>query len=442
MNYQLYTSKVTGVIHRIARFQGLGPLSPRSVIILLTLLYLLVGPINNSSDIVSAGLAYGGLTVIATLVSLVVIHGIILQRGTSVHVLPPEIHVVSQTSARIVLHLPELRILPLTHLDLLVDFEHPLPVPKVVRVTGMSRGTRRVHLDVTFPHRGSWLIRGVRCKLEDIAGLAHHSWHCAQETSVVVAPPMTSEAHLPILSSTQRPGDLVIDNVNRQGDPFEIKAYHPSDGVKKIVWKAFAKRGELLSRHPEASMTPEGYVVILVLAGPSDDEVCSRALAYVRSLDELKLDIVVGCQGGRGEIPASTPGAAETLLIDAVWESARDSQEELVADTTALLDYCHKTTLGIKVSKILIFCSGNRLSDQAEARKISEIAAWLDTQGIAPVFCLTPPPALRATNARQRASLAARWFMLQDTTDTNSNSPSAYHDFLSGCLHKQWEVFV
>jgi hypothetical protein len=244
------------------------------------------------------------------------------------------------------------------------------------------------------------------------------------------------------LSSTQRPGDLVIDTLNRQGDPFDIKPYHPSDGLKKIVWKAFAKRGELLSRHPEASMTPEGYVVILVLAGPLDDDVCARALAYTRTLDELKLDIVVGCQGGRSYIPASTPEAAEELLIDAVWESARASLHELRADTMALLDHCRETTRGIKVSKVLIFCSGDRLSNAAEARTVGDLASWMSSQEISPVFCLTSPTTSKKSADAGRASLVTGWFVLPDNKGASNSSPATYHDFLSGCLQKQWEVFV
>lgn len=442
MNDELKKSHLAQVAHKFTLSQGLGPLSLRSVIILLALSYLLLGPVNTSSDIVSAGLAYGALTVIATLVLLVIIQGIILERRVSVQVLPPETRITSGTTARIVLHLPNLRILPLTHLDLLIDFEHPLPFPTIVRVTGLSRSDRRIHLDISFPHRGPWLIRGVRCKLEDIAGLAHRSWNCNQETSVVVAPPITTETNLPILSSTQRPGDLVIDTLNRQGDPFDIKPYHPSDGLKKIVWKAFAKRGELLSRHPEASMTPEGYVVILVLAGPSDDDVCSRALAYTRSLDELKLDIVVGCQGGRSFVPASTPEAVEELLIDAVWEAAHTSVDELRADAMALLDHCHETTRGIKVSKILIFCSGDRLSNAAESRKVADLAAWLNTQDISPVFCVTAPSVSLTPGDGKGVSLTTRWFMLPETSNAANCSPATYHDFLSGCLQRQWEVFV
>ncbi len=442
MNGELKKSYLERFFHRVPGARGLGPLAPRSVILLLILLYLLLGPVSANSDIVAAGLTYGALTVITTLVLLVVIQGIILERGVSVQVLPPEARITSEISARIVLHLPNLRILPLSHLDLLIDFEHPLPAPTLVRVTGFSRSDRRVPLDVTFPHRGQWVIRGVRCKLEDIAGLAQYSWNCAQETSAVVVPPITTETNLPILSSTQRPGDLVIDTLNRQGDPFDIKPYHPSDGVKKIVWKAFAKRGELLSRHPEASMTPEGYVVILVLAGPSDDDVCSRALAYTRSLHELKLDIVVGCQGGRSYMPASTPETAEELLIDAVWGSANSSLDELQADTMALLDFCHETTKGIKVGKILIFCSGDRLSNAAESRTIATLAAWLNTQGVSPVFCLTSPSISEQVGGTTRPSRVFKLFTLPERESMPSLSAATYHDFLSGCLQKQWEVFV
>lgn len=442
MGFRRIAGSISGLIHRPPRFQGLGPLSLRCVLILCCLLYLLVGPVNTSSDIVSAGLTYGSLTLITTIVLLVVTQGAILARRVSLEVLPPQDNIVSGTPTRIVLRLPALRVLPLTHLDLSVEFDHPLPTPLVVRLVGASPSDRRVHIDVVFPHRGTWSVQAIRCQLGDIAGMAQYSWRYNQECSIIVAPPVATETDLPILSSAQRPGDLVIDTLNRQGDPFDIKAYHPSDGVKRIVWKAFAKRGELLSRHPEASMTPEGYVVILVLARPSDDDLCSRTLAYVRSLDELKLDVVVGCQGGRDATPARTPDASRSLLIETVWESAHHAPEHLHADAVALLDHCRKTAQGITIGKLLIFCSGDRLNDDVEAQKISNLAAWLASQGITPVFCLTPPSISRAPHARSKQTFLKQWFTIPDPTSTFSHSNEAYHRFLSGCLSKQWEVFV
>ena len=275
-----------------------------------------------------------------------------------------------------------------------------------------------------------------------MAGISHHVWYVDQDRSITVAPPRIIESNLPILSSTQRPGDLVIDNYNRKGDPFEIKAYHPSDGVKKIVWKAFAKRGELLSRHPEASMTPEGYVVILVLAGPDEDQVCSKALAYLRTLDELKLDTLVGCQGGKDELPAHNATTAEALFIDTVWRSHSPTGESLKADATALLESSRRAIQGVAINKLLIFCSGERVSDSNGSRSMNELAEWLQAQGISPVFCMAAPSRPLHSGAATKIRGVSRWFVTPEPSSINAKSPVNYHEFLAGCLQRQWEVLV
>lgn len=206
---------------------------------------------------------------------------------------------------RVILSIEGARILPFFSLDIALQFEHEGASPALVRVSGFARGERHAHLDIVFPHRGSWDIHTIQCALRDVTGLSHYTWRIPLTTAITVAPPSASDSRLPVLSSTQRPGEMMIDIFNRQGEPFDIKSYHPSDGVKKIVWKAFAKRGELLSRHPEASMTPEGFVVMLVIAGCEGDPACAQAIAYTHSLSQLNLEIIASCEGANGPISSA-----------------------------------------------------------------------------------------------------------------------------------------
>jgi hypothetical protein len=437
----LFTA-LRSVIHTLRLRSGLGPLTSRSVVSLLFLLYLLIGPVQGSTDIVSASLTYAFLIVFVIATTTVVAHGIALKRSLTISVLPPEQPATSGETVRIFLAVERARILPFTFLDISLDFEHQGASPAIVRASGFSQGERRIHIDTSFPHRGSWDIRGIKCSLKDVAGLTNFTWNVPQQTAVTIAPPTAHDSSLPVLSSTQRPGEMMIDIFNRQGEPFDIKSYHPSDGVKKIVWKAFAKRGELLSRHPEASMTPEGYVVILAIAGKEGDRACAQAIAYTESLARLNLEIIASCEGANGRPPAHEPETFKELLIDSVWDTTPHESAHLQRDAAALLDYCAQLTPGITVSKLLLFTSAERIASPEEAKELQDLAMWLSAQGIAPVFCLTAPSAFASTQAPSKLHQLSHLIVAPEERAGEELSASAYNAFLSSCLHRQWEVHV
>lgn len=428
------------VFHKLGLRSGLGPLSPRAVALTLFTTYLMLGPVAKHSDVVSAALAYGLLGVISVAAVVVLAQSLLLRR-MQVALVPPAAESVSGEAARVAVVLPSARILPFTLLE--ISLESPIAeFPKAaLRVTGFSAEERRLTLDLAFPHRGSWEISAIHCELRDAAGLVRVVWRQAVTASVLVIPPAGEESRLPLVSSTQRPGDMVTDTQNRQGDPFDIKAYHPSDGLKKIVWKAFAKRGELLSRHPEASMTPEGFVVMLVLARPEDDNACSAALSYAQATSELGLDIVLGCEGIRGRSPARSVDAAQTLLVDAVWDAQASAGASIEPDTTELIDYCTGLAAGLRVRKLLLFCAGSRVSGPDGARLL-KLAAWLAAQGIEPIFALSAPA--RLADSRQRGfTRFLSPLILEEDRPTEAEVPAAgYQSFLAHCLSSQWEVHV
>lgn len=436
------TQKLQRVFHSLAHRPGLGPLSGRSVVAFLLLLYLLVGPVRKSTDIVSASLTYALIIVIMIAATIVVAHGVALKRYLAASIGTPEQPGVSGEVVRVFLALNGAKILPLFILDMRLLFERPGASPALVRVSGFSESDRRVHLDLTFPHRGEWDIQGVECTLRDVTGLTRFSWTIPQQTAVTIAPAPTHDSHLPVLSSTQRPGEMMIDIFNRQGEPFDIKSYHPSDGVKKIVWKAFAKRGELLSRHPEASMTPEGFVVILTIAGKEGDKACARVVAYAESLARLNLEIIASCEGANGRPAARSPEALRELLIDSVWDTLPEQGDHLQGDAASLLDYCAQLTPSLKVSKLLLFVSAERLAIPGQSRRIEDLAVWLSTQGITPVFCLSHPSESVDLSSPSKLSKLSRLLVAPEIDETEANSARSYHTFLSSCLQRQWEVHV
>lgn len=401
--------------------------------------YLLLGPVRANTDIVSVSLVSALLAVLLLTAVTVSLAGLALHRSMTVTVSPPGQPTTSGEETRIILSVSPARILPFTSLELSLVFEHSGAVPALARVSGTRREARVIPLDLNFPHRGSWDIRSVMCRYRDITGLVNHTWEIPQQTGVVITPPLAYESRLPILSSVQRPGDQVVDIFNKQGDPYDIKAYHPSDGLNRIVWKAFAKRGELLSRHPEASMTPEGFVVVFVVALQQDDDTCARALAYTESLEKLNLQIIGGCLGGYDHPPAHTSNDLRELLIDSVWEAS--SSRTLQRDAAALLDNCAQSNPGAAVSRLIIFVSGDFVAEDEQRKELGSLAMWLENQGIAPTFCLSPSRAIGHSKSPRLLDRITT-FVVEPLPTKSSTAPPAHTVFLTECLRHNWEVHV
>jgi hypothetical protein len=437
------TATITSGFKKLLTLRGLGPLSGRSVVMLLALTYLLVDPIYKNSDVVSASLSFGLLTVFFLTCATVVVHGYYLKRRLTIFGYSPHAPVVSRESARVVLHINPIRILPGCRLDIQLEFEHPGARVPTISVTGVSHTEHRTHADIVCPHRGLWRVHSARCEVSDALGLVTVSWRIPLPLTVTVSPPRTVENRLPILSSTQRAGDLVLDTNNRNGDPYDIKPYHPSDGIKKIVWKAYAKRGELLSRHPEASMTPEGHVVIAVLAETSDDEICSQALAYIRTLDEMSLELLVGCLGRGSQPLARDQRSTETLLIESAWHSSPLTTERLQQELSAILNDCKALSHDLIVSKLLLFCDGRHAATTSDTAALFQTAMWLESRGIEPVFCLTQPNYQKlSADTLALPHLARSLLVRESATHKHGGSAGDYQSFLTECVRKQWEVFV
>jgi hypothetical protein len=213
--------------------------------------------------------------------------------------------------------------------------------------------------------------------------------------------------------------------------------------MKKIVWKAFAKSGELLARHPEPSMTPEGFVAICILARPEDDELCGKAISYIAALKELTLDLLVTCEGHKGRPLGHDIETSKTLLIDSVWDAAQSDNTSLETDFQALIDACSTSNSQVQLRKMVVFCAGSRLTDPAEASNVTRLAIWLDTHSIEPVFFLTQPQNLANHPSSSRLATKAQAIFLEPaSTIPPAHSASNYQNFLSTCLSKQWEVFL
>lgn len=396
----------------------------------------------NSSDIVAASLASGLLTVFGVIAGAALLQAMYVRRRLTIEMYPPEEPIVARRAARCVLKFSKARLLPGMVLECFPScLHHGIEIP-TIRLFRGTHADQRIAIDVVAPHRGNWEIHGVRCVVGDLTGFIRVSWTIPLDSSLIVSPPAQPDALLPLVSSTQRAGDLVSDAVHRLGDPFDIKPYHPSDGVKKIVWKAFAKSGELLSRHAEASMTPEGFVALFVLAQPSDDDVCGKALAYVNALSELKLDLLLSCEGQNGRPPGYSVDTSRELLIDSTWDSLRNKGQSLGDDLQALFDACIRSGVSVHLRKIVIFCAGARMASLSGTNLMESLTQWMEERQIEPVFFLTQPRILQGNRESSWSHRATTVLFDRESHPQNVTSADEYQTFLSTCLSKQWEVFI
>ncbi len=186
-------------------------------------------------------------------------------------------------------------------------------------VKGREKETeeRRYLLDlVTFPHRGLWQVDGLQLSLGDAFGLTRLSWKLPVSGSVEVSAATIAIRPLPIVAASARSGDQLNQSKDRSGDPFDIKAYDPSDGIRKILWKTYAKSGQLMVRRPEPAVIPEGEVAIYLVAAKNDDVVAGALQSYLKQLVENQITIIFGTDGFAIENPPSATAPRQSALVN------------------------------------------------------------------------------------------------------------------------------
>ena len=427
-------------------------LSVRGLVLLLFLLYLLKGPVLGEADIIASVLAYSMLIVIFAASVTTLVYGHLLRRALQVSIVPqyssddPIDRVESGKQVAFVIKIDPLHVPPLYEMNLELRFpEEGVRVP-MHTLKGRPQVDRRITEEIVFPHRGLWEIRGAKLSFGDQLGLTSLAWEIGADEighGFTVYPPRIEENRLPVKTSCFRTGDDVVDVHERRGEPFDLKRYHPSDGIRKIVWKIFAKSGELLSRHAEPAMSPEGQVAVFCLAKPEEDGVCSTTVAYVRRLQELDLQIFFSCEGMPEDELARSAEEAEEALLAHVWRARTEAPSTVLATLDNFEGQVNKVLHGPRLERMLIFLEARRFASEEGLHTAARIGEVLEARRIQPVFFLVgEQPAGRRTAPREvrpvRAALA-HWFF-SPPQGTPPQASRYYPEFMSLSLAKGWDV--
>jgi hypothetical protein len=318
-------------------------------------------------------------------------------------------------SEELQLVLQNAKILPLLELRVEPYWENSKKPVGTFLFSGLSKAKRNISVPIIFPHRGVWICNKVNYKFCDHFGFFRIQGQIKLKTAFAckVEPANNSYSDLPIVSSMQREGTDFPTQGNPQGDALELKTYHPSDGLKKIAWKIYARSSELLSRHPEPSMSPEGRIAVLCLAGTQNDTAARLCLNYLKKAESRELLIVASCLGNSSSVLSDSTETFKERLIETAWDANYSTQTLLNALAPHL--EIHKKN---NYSNLLIFISEGECQLKEYISILQELNNILKTNTIEPIF-LVAKDDLESTHA----------IIVKD------------NDFYQQCITNNWQIY-
>ncbi len=194
------------------------------------------------------------------------------------------------------LRLPVMRALPVVEVEW--DWEDPLG-PKISVTREGSELVEHVESDERM--LADEVTR--RFTVEDAFGLARISLRHKERRSVLVLPHPGRLGSNPVLRAFTSGDELSHPAGELVGDRYDMRSYVYGDPLRLVLWKVYARTGELVVRTPERAISPS-FKVIAYLPAASGDEPAA-ALARV---------------------------SIETGALGEGWVLGVDGQEELVSD--------------------------------------------------------------------------------------------------------------
>ncbi|HMO18832.1 MAG TPA: DUF58 domain-containing protein [Oligoflexia bacterium] len=251
---------------------------------------------------------------------------------------------------------------------------------------GNTQTSRNIFMDtIKFPHRGEFISEGFLIKYGDVFGLTKRTWITSPPFSYRVSPPSIDTTPLNIMAASSQIGDTESSNDNKSGDLFDLRAYRPGDSLKRVLWKVFARSGELIVREPEPAIVPEGEVSIYIPALLHEDEVASAALTYMKFLESQNI-ILSASFPGMEEKTARSITTAENLCIDSASLLCKCKSKEEMLQMINLKSFIETfKNKNSKPERIVVFCS-----EAESSTLITQLCSVADKEGISLGFALVP----------------------------------------------------
>jgi hypothetical protein len=179
---------------------------------------------------------------------------------------------------------------------------------------------------VTARRRGEFnnLVR--RYHITDVLGLTRWVVRRKSEDSAIIRP--APGPAIPWTTQETESADLDANSTGApQGDLIESRRYAAGDPLRLILWKVYARSGEVLIRSPERTAAPRRKAMAYFVVGDRDEPTARVACGLLES-GSLGDAVWFKCDGG--EHPVQTPQQA----IDQIVRSANavaDNEAELTS---------------------------------------------------------------------------------------------------------------
>jgi hypothetical protein len=288
---------------------------------------------------------------------------------------------LSQTSLSARVSVSELKIAPTFLAHVTFNWAHPGVglKPFVLKNTPLDEN---LLAPVFFPHRGIWNCDTATITFSDPFKILCLTRQVPLNTSITICPSGPESDLREVISSASRPGDVSQSTIEKSGDLFEMKQYDPALGVRTILWRVFAKRGELMSRAPEAAVTPEGFTACFALIAAEEDSLATKIIDYAARLQSSGVSVAFNCSGNRGE-PVIDASKVEEVLITSVWNPPSDNQAEL----SKLLETSR--SFG-EVTQVVLLLSVRSISEKF-LDKFNAALTFLEMNQIKPIIAIYIP---------------------------------------------------
>lgn len=219
-------------------------------------------------------------------------------------------------------------------LEVNCSYQHPGTRQQSIVLLGRSESSQRtVNTIITFPHRGLWTQTTARITLRDRFGLTAVSWQQQNLATTAVYPASLEFPKTDFITTNTSDGELNIPTSTIQGDYYDYKEYSPADSFSKVLWKLFARSGELYVRHPEPVASDFGRIAIYLIADAKQDFVAAAVRDLLETLTLHNKPFAFGTDAMflHADLPATNLEQALNLIAATVWDQDAGSGKGFAA---------------------------------------------------------------------------------------------------------------
>jgi hypothetical protein len=160
----------------------------------------------------------------------------------------------------------------------------------------LVRERRRLHEECIPTRRGMFEQVERRIEVSDPFGFARCAFRVIDPRAVRALPSVGALKRVEVVR-TLSPGEDISDpRGGPDGERSDMRAYAPGDPIKFVLWKVFARSGDLVLRSPERAFSPAKQTTAYLVAGAGDEAAAGLARLLVET-NSLGTRWVLGADG-------------------------------------------------------------------------------------------------------------------------------------------------